>query len=278
MRMSNIDIILLFFVLIGKSDCLANCPIIGHAFQQGIRFMASSGFRYVSIISFNSCCRQHLVPKTWSYVRQERIYFRVLRESSQHFLPQDSLIIITDFAEQIDDLTADKYVSYLLERKVKRSLILAMPSSETSINTGVLDVLLKAANDSNENLQFYLLINTFWYQIINIKNTEKAIALPFNASSKSNEWDLQGITITDISTQYMPHNGASECNELTRICNETKGILPNIFDAVAKRINITIRHIYDPNGNWGLTPVSGTTINVSSKSRRYFFLHYSSNT
>ena len=73
--------------------------------------------------------------------------------------------------------------------------------------------------------------------------------------------DLQGLVITDVSANYMPHNGASKCekcitNEFCE-CSEVRGIAPDIFEAAAEFVNVTIRHVYDQTGNWGVTPVSG---------------------
>ena len=68
---------------------------------------------------------------------------------------------------------------------------------------------------------------------------------------------MQGIEITNINLSWLPDFGAFGCDENGLNCDVVKGILPSIFDIVAQRVNMTIRHLIEPNGDWGLKPKSG---------------------
>ena len=234
--------------------------LVDKAIENGIRFMASNGLKYVSVMSMNQQSLMHIMQSAWTHLKNESSYIRILNDNTaKKDLILDSYLII-----EIDsDLSSSvvEYVSYIQKITPARILLMTLPSPLKS--TKVLDRLLKAVNDTNSNLQFYFNEKSNWYHIINIKNTKKTIAVPVDKSTfqYSEGLDLQGLVITDVSANYMPHNGASQCemcfnNNLCE-CKKVEGIASDIYKAAAKAINVSIRHIYDQTGNWGLTPVSG---------------------
>lgn len=254
--------VLLLSVLLIIHKIIAQGPLADIAIRNGVGFMNSYGFKYVSVFSYNSKSIMHLIQRAWTSMRNDSIYLRVLKDNSTNTLSQDSYLLI-DFDSQVDAL-GPEYVSFMQGTNCDRTLLMALPPKKKQ-TVNVLDTLLKAVNASNANLQFYFNDGSDWYHIIKVKNTEKAVAVSIDAHSfqYSNELDLQGLTITDVSANYMPHNRGSSCeadrsvlNEMTE-CQTVEGIAPDIFKPVARIVNITLRHIYDPTGNWGLSPVSG---------------------
>ena len=55
----------------------------------------------------------------------------------------------------------------------------------------------------------------------------------------------------------MPDNAVYFCSQEGEDCGEATGMMNSIMRAVSHRTNITIRHNFQPDGDWGLTPKSG---------------------
>ena len=209
------------------------------------------------MFSHNKLFHDRLIKNSWIYKKNVTVYLRVITEISQDpLIVQDSLLLV-DCAEHFADAQkAIMYVRTIKTKKTWQNLIVAIPSADTDTKS-VMTGLLSAVNATNENLQFYLNVNKSWNHIINIKNAEKALAIPLDPTTKeSYEWDLEGITISDIIGDWMPHSGTvGDCKEAEQ-CKAVVGIVPDILKPLEKRLNITFNHYYEP-VNWGLKPLNG---------------------
>ena len=68
-----------------------------------------------------------------------------------------------------------------------------------------------------------------------------------------------GLTIKSLSLNWMPDNAVYFCSQEGEDCGEATGMMNSIMRAVSHRTNITIRHNFQLDGDWGLSPKSGTS-------------------
>ena len=148
-----------------------------------------------------------------------------------------------------------------ISNQTRRRCLLVILKSENSSNANLISALSTSAHSLNRNMMFYILVKSQWVSMIKVKNTERTVvtglSLTPNLVVIDREWDLQGITVKSISLTWMPDYGLYGCRKDGTQCNMVTGILASIFKSVAARTNITIRHLLEPEGNWGMQPISG---------------------
>ena len=84
-----------------------------------------------------------------------------------------------------------------------------------------------------------------------------ACYLPFVIATSSVSSILSGLKLESLSLNWMPDNAVYFCSQEGKDCGEATGMMNSIMRAVSHRTNITIRHNFQPDGDWGLTPKSG---------------------
>lgn len=197
------------------------------------------------------------VTKNWFSTRA----LSVIKAKSNRAHNQNSILLFESADEIVNSGKVSQYVSFIHKSGAKCLMVVLSPFKDPGILDYILHGFKTSADKLNENLAFYFGDGDNWFEIIMVKNTKQSIATKFKVNDKlqvlPGGWDLQGLAITDSSADHMPFSGAFGCDQNRTNCKEVTGIVPSIFKVVASRINITLRHVYDPTANWGMSPKSG---------------------
>lgn len=241
---------LLLLVLIGS--CQTDDSGI---LQNGIKFMKSNGLKYVSLVSYDRNLLEENYQVAWKSAMNESLYFRYNYSTVSSI---DSFLILSTAQEIAENPTP--ILTFVSNQERKRCLLVIL-KSENSSSADLISAMSTEAHSQNRNLMFYILVKDQWVSMIKVKNTERTVVSGLNLTPElsviEREWDLQGITVKSISLTWMPDYGLYGCSENGMNCDTVTGILASIFKSVAARTNITIQHILEPNGNWGMQPISG---------------------
>lgn len=257
--MANFQVAILFiFVCTMTINCqeLSQLSIVTH----GVQFLESNGHKNISIFSLNRMLKLPLNVTKKLYSKRALTVINAHPNEAQN---KDTYLLIESADEIAISNKASEYVSFIHRSGGKCLMVVLPPFKDPDTKNYIMDGFKAAAHKLNENLVFYFGDGDNWFEIMNVKNTEQSIATKLKVNYKmqilQSGWDLQGIVITDSSTDYMPFSGAIGCDQNGTNCKEVTGIVPSIFKVVASRINMTLRHVYNPTGNWGMSPNSGGT-------------------
>ena len=213
-------------------------------------FMKSNGFHFVSLLSN----QDRNLQKDMKYLINSNIYSKVqvAVKTARMSRDLDSLLILTS-AKDILSHKIEKYLTFIRNVDRKKCLVVVTGQGKKA---DIIQAWLDGAKKFNDNFMFYLNTGTSWKIITYVKNTEKAVFqnldLGQNLESIERKWDLQGLTVTSTSLNWMPYNGLSDCDNITNICKNSEGIAMIIANNVAKDINATITHIMEPDGTWNM--------------------------
>ena len=230
--------------------------------RKGISFMEKNGKKYISVITLNQSI--NLQKYMHNILRNSSAWFRVQSTDNIQALQtlnQDSFLLV-DFANQLTEPNIHHaYLPFIIQKPLWKCLMVVINSSESS---ETIHGFKTAVNNLNENVGFYVLDDGHWFEIFNVKNTDRSLARKLTVNARlevvRKGWDLEGLTITDISSDFMPFSGSSNCDSNGMNCEIVTGIIPSIFKVLQERINVTVKHIYEPSADWGMTPKSGKRV------------------
>ena len=95
--------------------------------------------------------------------------------------------------------------------------------------------------------------------MISIKKAEKAVINPVilnNFGQIIENYNLHGLHIYSNTLTWAPFFTIENCNSEGKNCNHF-GLFHDFMDSASKIMNFTWESYEDPNGNWGVAPISG---------------------
>jgi hypothetical protein len=84
--------------------------------------------------------------------------------------------------------------------------------------------------------------------------------LKFFGESKKvmEDYDLNGLTLYSIALDWEPLATFKDCNSAGKKCSSA-GYLIDFIDVMSNMLNFTFEAHIDPDGDWGIIPISGPT-------------------
>ena len=171
--------------------------------KNGLRFARNNGLNYVSVDIQSADLLRQCALALWKDSKNGvYLYLRLIQSGSTPISHQDTYLMMSTVGEIKDQNITKKYVKSIAERG-RQSTILVISDCLDCTGYSLIDSVLKAANEINENLMFYLHYEDTWHIIIKVKNTDRAIVHPLNVTTEMKMikpvWDLQGLPVTEAT-------------------------------------------------------------------------------
>lgn len=215
-------------------------------------FMISNGWNYVTVISEY---RQYCFLND---SRNKDVFIRSIRVTSLDNVDdiEDKVVILCD---QVKD--ANGYLEFVTQRRVQTVFIWIRQFEIDKLGPDFLTNLQANAyfylvyfKEGDAKLQVKSVINTIRFQrpIVTEIDIKEDLVL-------RETFDLQGQPITGISLHFEPYLIAKPNCNLTKkhLCPQT-GFYIDLETQLSVMLNFTFTNEFEPNGNWGLMPVTGT--------------------
>ena len=228
-------------------------------FPEAVKFMKSNGLKFVSLVNFGNTLKATGTQKALKTIMSNGMFGKwVIHEDATISDSLDSFLIFAS-ADQILSPNIHKLMSLLGKIGPERSLVLVQ-ASYSGVEVRVVKALENASMEANENLMFYANLGQSWHLILYVKNTEKAISQPLSLAedfrSLEGSWDLQGLSITDNTLSYPPHNVLTGCDTSGNKC-QASGIVVSIAQVISRNVNASLQFREDQENSWGTNPKSG---------------------
>ena len=171
--------------------------------KNGLRFARNNGLNYVSVDIQNADLLRQCALALWKDSKNGvYLYLRLIQSGSTPISHQDTYLILSTVCEIENQNITKRYVKSIAERG-RQSTILVISDCLDCTGYSLIDSVLKAANEIDENLMFYLHYEDTWHIIIKVKNTDRAIVHPLNVTTEMKMikpvWDLQGLPVTEAT-------------------------------------------------------------------------------
>ena len=228
-------------------------------------FCKNNGFDFVTLVTNTNAGSHFLeVSKSLSSMDIKSRTLTLTEAEEQLVFGLDSLILDIDFDQAIKDsedlLNRLSLVSIL---HPKKSLMLVRnPLTDNDILKlfSLIDLfphngLFYIGHPSRKNKS-----KTMFKQVITLIKTYRAITsdVAFDKFGHVKEtYHLQGTKLTCITLPWAPMMIMDHCNAETGFDCQISGLLPVHMDAMCNMLNCSWDCQHEPDGNWGVSPVSG---------------------
>ena len=233
----------------------------GDYYSDVAKFCSMNGLNYITISSLPYLRTE--IQQLSSELQKQNLMLRQLEfdqieENYERY--QDSLVLLLKSELLEDEEGLQPYLSLITISKVKRGLFVFT----TPLRDKHKQMLTRVANQIVDNSLVYVIyqepgsLKTKHMQIITVKNADKGVVNPVRLNSLGQvieEYDLQGLQVLGVTLSWAPFL-TIDCNEEGKNCT-TRGFYHDFTNAMGRIMNFTWDSHADPNGDWGVRPISG---------------------
>ena len=232
-----------------------------------MEFCHNNGLKHLTFITnedSNSNVKKFLQISTTTSKRFKSSYTRLSNVNVMHYAEKlnydlDNLVVIST----VEAVNMDVDLEIMTKGKIMKSMIVIVdPINETFISR-----MKNTIRNMSKNMFFYLVFSDEFnvesmvvQRVISIQNNDKILFqhVQFDNNGKIvANYNLEGMHIPCITLSWAPYAELIDCDPKNQRNCITEGYLSELLNIVARQLNFTWHCDAEPNGNWGVIPISG---------------------